>query len=985
MPEHLAEQLFTGNPIRHEGYGLIAGGQDAAKWAQFRGQAVLGTATESPETWRNAPDFEGIGTVWVGDTLWVSALQQVRSPEHLGEIYHHLIIARQAASDLGGDLRPLLGHFRRFGSHAEVRELSQRKPILPPLRFSSADQQQVLLASYHALSGWFVGRENALPSLLASIFDGQGPVWIQGLPQNTDERLAFMMALTALMPPPLRAAATFATRIVSTETCHAHFRFLWGNYQYPPANSRVYDWETGRLDFTVPPIPYFDQALAAYSHGEADFMRFMARWQGRTAELYAYFMGPASTTPPSFVQSAYKILLALGEWIDYDAKPTAVAILRLLDRDKSLTPPDVLKGYQEAISLLVREYNRESPPSLDMITSSGKRLADPAFAEIALNILQRAANQHDEAIFELCRAWLDIPAAKPVVRSGEWSKVALSAAIRHLNALHQTSNRERAYQFFNRLYRENIENTGFRLDNQTALELLGVQESAISRFGGAPEDVLETFRLSVLSRNVEALNNVLDAGWQRALPPDLAAALYPASSPADLSQAIARHFPQQLGNGLFPKLALLCVYRKYFAPLLTENVLKMLMVKSRVGQPIDMCYTAVVLDVEQANGAILHALADLLLSQQAKLNSEVKWYLIAWLINNRDDRAIAALRGVIVQPQDLQRSIERLLGFAPQDRSIYCANLWYIFSRARPADLNTAPETRADFALLTRLPYQDWLHVPGAVAQLAAALSPWNTPLNALDRAIEDSKRRPDLERWFAELAKSHADKPYVLENTQRVFGYHLRVIQKALKVEKNENPDLEAAAQRTAFLLRSFSEVPAMQEWITDNVAIIMVEANLRGRSAKQFFRIIDQYEFIDFSQRLEERSLRRLVTPELSPTQFINQLAITMDTLNQLVLWQEEFGQNPEMVTRILNEWFGQGVAPLPNDAKLPQFFSQKGYDETMQALRELIEAGEGELQRGILQRRSPLELLVTGEKKPGSIFGLLLQWVNRIGRGG
>jgi hypothetical protein len=982
MPaEYPAVHLFTGNPIRTQGYGFIAGSEGARSWAPHcLARATLGGASEAPNIWRAASDFEGIGTVWIGDALCVTRLQQLRGDQHLAELRQHILISANAAFDLSGDLSPIRAQFRPFRDYADLQPLLNSNLSLPEMRIAASDRQSIQAAAYHALARWFPDeRVESLPALLQSLFDQKGAVCVVGLPHETAKRLDFALALMALLPPPLRFACTFATRIISSRGCFAHFKFLWEDHQQPEPNERLFDYADGTFAIDTEIAPYFRHALQAYREGERAFAEFGERYRQRAIELQRFNLQRFNLDA---IKAAFYSILALDEWIEQDKNPSAARLFSLVNKDKSLPEPDLPKLYEEGLRLALRAYTPSTPFDSETIKQSATALARPALAEVALQWLKgTGVPEQPEATFKLCRAWWDIPEAKGILQDAAWQAVAREAAQAHLKELWKRSDHKRAHQFFNQLYRESAERTGFVLDEQTASNLLQIQERAIRQHGGDVDDVLETLRLSAAVRSVATLDTLLDANWMRAVPPELATALTAGDDRGNLGRAVKAYFRTNALT-VFYKLALVCLKRKIFQPLLTEESLTLLLSSrpSPSERSLTQFYALSQLAREhypEVGYAALNELAD----QPSLLRaiSEPYWMLTAWLIANEDRRAVPLIQHGISNAQNTREFVKHLLSAYEPYRQEKLPQLWKALSDAKPVIQDAAPDERADFALLIELQDEEWRKVPSAVSLLASGLSTWQEPPNALERALQEAERLSSLETWYQGLLVEYHMHESVQANAKRVFGRYLRATAAALSAEK---PEIERAAQYASLLLRLAPPRSLFGQWVMDELVGVLSSTQDERRRSKvrgAFIKLLKQQGFTDVSDLLLESSLRRQLLPAgLTPEQFLAQLDTTIRTLGQLVLWQNELGEHSEVARRVLNQWL-EREHKLPADSQLATYF--EAYDKTLKSIRELIEAGQRDGQRPLRSRKRQLEALRSGEREPNSAFGLLLRWISRL----
>jgi hypothetical protein len=976
--EYPAVQVFTGNPVRTQGYGLFAGSAGAQDWAPYcLSEATLGGASEEPSLWRAASDFEGIGTVWLaGGALCITRLQQIRADHHLAEIRQHLVLAREAAFDLSGDVSALSRFFQPFHNYDQVLSLLNKGTTLPMLSIAARNLPSVQRASYSALRRWFPpdGRDQVLPMLLSALFDDKGAVCVSGLPRSTEERLDFAIALMALLPPPLRFACTFATRMISSRGCHARFKFLWEDYQRPQPEERLFSYAEGAFNLESEPMLYFQHALQAYRAGESAFLEFGERYLQRVIELQQHYMDERSLP---FIQAAQYSLLALNEWIEQDKRPSAARLFRLINRDKSLKPADLLSHCRSALNLALSEYtiNAAYPPEL--IEQSAAALASQPLAEVALKALQANVLERPEATFELCRAWWNVPQAKTILQAAAWQKVALDAAQAHLKALQQRDERRRAHQFFNRLYRESLERTGFVLDEQTASELLRIQERAIGERGGDTSEVLETLALSARRRSAAELNSLLSANWLRALPPELSTALDPAATSGDLGRAVGAYYPTK-GTALFYKFALVCLMRKQFRALLTSESLKLLIKATRPSQRDATAWAVIAHLDEQHLPEVAHVVLNQLADQSSLMTPNTLEHLMLtmWLIANDDQRADALIKQGIQNARHTVEYVARLLPRYLTYDSRGLPKVWKALQTAKPVLPEQLPNDRVDFALLTQLTYEQWLEVPSAVHSLASGLADWQAPPNTLDEALRENKRRADLEKWYNDLLRSgHAAHPSVVECAQRVFAPTVRSIARLLTSEK---PNPRAAADQAAWLLQLTPPSSLFGQWAIDSLSLLL--ENCQKRERNTLIELLKERDLENIPNLLAESVLRRQLIPAgLTPSAFMGQLAAALCTFDRLVLWQDELSQHPEVSRRILDEWFTSQSVQLPANSSLLVYF--ENYDTTLVALRELIEHGQRDGQRALVRRKQQLEALRSGTQQPNSVFGMLLRWLGRL----
>jgi hypothetical protein len=1004
---HTAIQIFTGNPIRTQGYGLIAGSEGAQDWAPYcLSEATLGGASEEPSLWRAASDFEGIGTAWLaGSALCITRLQQMRADQHLAEIRQHLVLARKAASDLGGDASALSRHFKPFADYSEVLRL--RDTSLPLLKIVPRDLSSIQHASYDALRRWFPpnGRDQVLPTLLSALFDDKGAVCVNGLPLNTQERLDFAIALMALLPPPLRFACTFATRMISSRGCHARFKFLWDGYPYPRREERLFNYAENALNFDSTPIPYFQHALQAFRAGEDAFLEFGERYLQRAVELQQYYMD-ARQMP--FVQAAYYSLLALNEWIEQDKQPSSAHLFRLINRDKSLKPADLPLHCQNALNLALGEYTTKATYPHELIEQSADALTNQALEETVLRTLQANIAERPEATLELCRAWWNIPKAKAVLQRGTaWQKLVLEAAQTYFRVLQQSGEKRRAHQLFNRLYRESIERTGFVLDEQTASEWLGFQERAISEHSGDTPEVLETLFFSAQKRSAAELDELLNENWLSALPTELAAALKPAALapaaqlkapdapetpaapeqtdvPADaepepieplgnLGHAISVHYPKEM-HALFYKLALVCIRRNQLRALSTPESLSLLVRRTRPSQRDIAFWFATAQLEEQHHPEIAYAALSQLSDQSGLMtpNSPEHFMLTAWLIDNSERRAVSFVKQGIQNAQNTLEYVARLLPHYLPYHPKGLPKVWRVLQLAKPITPDQQPADRIDFALLTQLTCEQWREVPSAVHSLASGLSEWQAQPNSLDKAMR--ARRAELEQWFVALLRGeNADQPSVVESAQRVLAHAIREL-KALIV--SDRPNLSAAADRVISLLQLAPPPRPFGQSMINNISRLLAQATPEIRIA--FVNLLRKRRLREIADALEENALRRRLIPDdLTPTAFAAQLESAFRTLERLQIWQDELDRHPESARRILEEWAAEQPEQL-SSKYLSAYF--KAYDANLQALHQLIEHGQRDGQRLLLTREDQLEMLRSGRQPPRSVLGLILHWLNR-----
>jgi hypothetical protein len=986
---HTAVQVFTGNPVRTQGYGFIAGSEGAQDWAPYcLSEATLGGASEAPSLWRAASDFEGIGTVWLAsNTLCITRLQQMRADQHLAEIRQHIVLAHRAAFDLSGDISALNQYFKSFADYNEVLRLQDT--TLPLLRITPRNLSSVQHASYSALRRWFPpdGRDQVLPMLLSALFDNREAVCVNNLPLSTEDRLSFATALMALLPPPLRFACTFATRMISSRGCHARFKFLWDGYPYPRREERQFNYTEGTFTSSDAPIPYFQHALQAYRAGEETFLEFGERYLQRAIELQQHYMDERQMP---FVQAAYYSLLALNEWIEQDKRPSATRLFKLVSRDKSLKAADQLSHFRSALNLALGEYAVNAAYPSELIEQSANTLTmSQALEETALKTLQASVAERPEATFELCRAWWDIPKARAILqRETAWQKLVLEAAQTHLRALRQSNERRRSHQFFNRLYRESLERTGFLLDDQTASELLQLQERVLSEHSGDTSEVLETLYFSAQKRSAAELGELLGNNWLSALPIELADALKPVAEPTASESTAETESPESAGNlgsaisacypakegVLFYKLALVCLMRRQFRALLTPESLGLLMRKTRPSQrDIPFWLTTAQLE-EQHYPEIAYVVLNQLVDQSSLMtpNTPEHLMLTAWLIANSERRAVPLVQQGI---QEAQSTVEYVAQLLPHYR-IYGSEdlpkMWRVLQAAKPISPEQQPNNRADFALLTRLTYEQWLEVPSAVHSLASGLSEWRVQPNPLDQALR--ARRADLERWYTALLRSeNANHSSVVEGAQRVFAQALRELRALIVSDK---PNLSIAADRVISLLQLAPPPLLFGQAMLDNISRLLAQATPETRN--NFTELLRSRKHGEIANALAENTLRRRLIPDnLTPTVFVAQLESALRTLRQLQIWQDELSRHPEDSRRVLEEW----LAEQPNQLSskyLSEYFRM--YDANLESLHQLIEQGQRDGQRPLMAREKQLETLRSGQQTPRSVFGLLLHWLSR-----
>ncbi len=978
MPaEYPVAYLFTGNPNRTSGYGFIAGSQGAQDWTQHcLSRATLGGASESPDLWRAASDFEGIGSVWIGEVLCFTRLQQLRGDQHLAEIRQHILLPLEATFALNGDLKPLRERLRPIKDYAAIQALRASQDSLPEMRLAARDQLDVQALSYRALSRWFPeGR--ALPMLLQSLFDGKGAVCLRGLPRDTAQRLDFALALMALLPPPLRFACTFATRVISSRGCFAHFKFLWEDYQAPEQGERLFDYPDGAFAVEGEPAPYFRHALQAYRDGEEAFREFGERYRQRTIELQRFNLKRFQS---DFLKATYYTLLALDEWIEQEKSPSAARLLKLINKDKSLPEADLPRLYQEGLRLAFSAYTRPPYPP-EVIEHSAAALERPALAEVALKWLKNGALEQPEATFELCRAWWQLPTAQALLQDDVWQAMLRKAARTHLSQLLRRGEYAKAHQFFNRLYRESADRTGFVLDEQTALELLKIQEDAIGQHGGDRAEVLETLRWSLRERSTAELDSTLNENWLRALPTDLALALKPASQQGDLGLAARAHFSAD-ATLAFYKLALLCLKRQSFQPLLTEASLALLL---RQTEPCerDLTYFYALRDLtEQQQPQIAYIILSQLADQRHLIAplSAPHLQLTAWLIASGNPRATLFIQQGISQAETACQFIKQLLMAYKPYRQSGLPRLWEALRSAKPVAQDADPCERVDFALLTELTDEEWYQVPSLVSSVASGLATRQEPPNALERALQDRKRLSGLQNWYTNLLQKHPNHPSVIANAQRVFAGCLRDTAADLYAEK---PNVDRAVESARHPLRRAPERSAFQTWVVDSLSEMLsaLEEQERVKVRNDFIDKLQREGFDSISQLLLESALRRRLLPVgWTPERFFAALDTTLRVLDQLVVWQEELNGHPETTRRLLNEWFERGQPTLPPNSQLPTYFLE-GYNETLSSIRDLAESGQRDVQHLLLGRERRLQELRKGEREPSSVFGLLLRWLGRL----
>ncbi len=162
-----------------------------------------------------------------------------------GQAMRHItLMPVEVLRALGGNLRAMMKliedempSYDRVGNTIPASILPQA--AVPSL----AAQEDAMLALMTATRD----RMDTIETLLAAIVRGV-PLVILHAPTDMLERVSFIEGLLALLPPPARFGVTFATHTLPGTRVDAQIRFL--NEGTPPAQSLVFDWETGKLNGT---------------------------------------------------------------------------------------------------------------------------------------------------------------------------------------------------------------------------------------------------------------------------------------------------------------------------------------------------------------------------------------------------------------------------------------------------------------------------------------------------------------------------------------------------------------------------------------------------------------------------------------------------------------------------------------------------------------------------------------------------------------
>ncbi|MBK9750755.1 MAG: hypothetical protein IPO91_28890 [Chloroflexi bacterium] len=265
-------QVFWGNIYGSEyGQVVVAATPGYEQIAANSFNAVgLGDFVRSPERWRRAEQFHGLGWIVLRSNvksapLFVvtSLIKTKRGDPRLPYLYHWLFLTLDDIVRLGGNWRSITRIFETDESAFLHRFPQPGKPFhliepveIPVMTGSTIHYQRSLGIQ---LSHYFSGEQGHLlaQTLLSGVVDDHTPIYVQGLPESLNQREDFVAALSAVLPPAFRGLFNWSVRVVDPNLGRAGLVLIDDDQSVHPQNSFLLDWNSGKWNSGRTPSIHF--------------------------------------------------------------------------------------------------------------------------------------------------------------------------------------------------------------------------------------------------------------------------------------------------------------------------------------------------------------------------------------------------------------------------------------------------------------------------------------------------------------------------------------------------------------------------------------------------------------------------------------------------------------------------------------------------------------------------------------------------------
>jgi hypothetical protein len=537
------EHLYYGN-IYGPGQVVIAATGGAFSRAEAcAANYKLGSADRDSYRWHNLPAGLATEAVFtVGNGAVVTTLHKWPGGDGRGSYYYHWVfLSRRRTTDLWGAWDLVFAAL----AAAEPKNLYEAYPRPNQkadyfrLRFTAQQIQQSAEKHTQRFFHEFPRPEDrrTAAQIISLCLRGGDACVITGI-KTLPERLKAALSVAALLPPPLRVLASFATGVRHVDGCAAAIKFI--DADQTSGSDYVVNWSAEAKTFTgyrEPPKdlhPLAERLLRAADDGPGALQRLHDKWSERGAALMAHH------------DDAQRALAMLMRWIDLDERWDS-------GRD--------LAVFAELAALLVDddsvEMQRRQALWRQIITQAAGDPESPHIAEIGKALSAHFHKQpillpNDvlrDALFSAARRSDGLGAYHLTIRllaegylpRSSWQDMPLKLALEHLRALTQPNDVIKALLAFERS----------KWDHSADwLQLLGDGLNAVSGQNVflSEDDALQLFELCLAHLSPMEIAELLTAKvrWLSQLPQELAKALsgWPKLS-ANILEVMRRHLSEE--------------------------------------------------------------------------------------------------------------------------------------------------------------------------------------------------------------------------------------------------------------------------------------------------------------------------------------------------------------------------------------------------------------------------------------------------------
>lgn len=502
----------------------------------------LGSGEKDPERWRRLPaglTAEAVFAVGDGGAV-VTTLHKWSGGDERGSFYYHWVfLSRRRTAGLRGAWDLV---FRALAATEpenlrEAYPRADQKTDYITLHFTAQQIQQS--ASEHTTSFF---REFALPQdrltaarIISLCLRGGDACVITGI-ETLPNRLSAALSMAALLPPPLRVFASFATGVRHVDDCAVIIKFTDANQTH--GSDYVVNWSAEAKTFTgyrEPPTdlhPLVQRLLQAANDSPRALQQLHDKWSERSAALMAY------------QNDAQQALTILMRWIELDERwdggrdlAVFAELAALLVDDPSVEEQRRQAFWEEIIT------QAASDPASPYISKIGSALSEylgstpNSFPDTLRGTLFGAASgDNGLAAYHLAIRLL----AEGYLPRSNWQAMPLELALTHIRTRRQSHDVIEALYAFE----------GSQWDHGADWSLLldaGVVTVSQPGASLSQEDALVLLRLCLAHLSPAQMAALLDvqARWLSQLPQTLADALSGWPRPgANTLQALRTHFPE---------------------------------------------------------------------------------------------------------------------------------------------------------------------------------------------------------------------------------------------------------------------------------------------------------------------------------------------------------------------------------------------------------------------------------------------------------